>query len=283
MYKHHHKPKPHKPKKGPHHHHETKFKHSKFETAESRPIWIPKPPHYKPKTNDETVPITEWQHKFAVHPLKKPKHSKKNPYALIEMMAETGDDDDGYKAELYKQFKLQEKLKNQHMIPEYMVMDSSLSFGQGDEEDHDDITQQRDVYTASPSDVEHFNHPQLMKITEADIRTKVKAHTPQWGYNGGPQEIAYYKKPHEWPKVGPSSVTYQYTTLAPLHLASNTDSDEFMPSALIQQSKHSSLDEYPNLFQSNKPKPMDLQHTYTKYKNRQSMKNAMSNLNTRVN
>lgn len=271
MYKHHHTPKPHKSKKGQHQHYDTK-KHSQFETAESRPIWIPK--HYKPKINEETLPINEWQHKLAIQPLKKPKHSKKNLYALIEMMAETGDDD-GLKAKLYKQFQMQEKLKNQHLIPDYMVMDSSLNFGQ-DEDDHDDI------YKASPS-VEHFNHPQVLKITEADIRTKAKAHAPQWGYESGSQEVAHFKKPHEWPMVGPSSVAYQYTTLAPFHLSSNSESDEFMPSALIQQTKHSSFDEYPNLFQSNKPKPMDLQYTYTKYKNRQSMKNAMSNLNTRVN
>lgn len=245
------------------------MKHSQFEVAESRPIWIPTPLHYKPKLSDETIPINEWQHKRAVHPLKKPKHSKKNPYALIEMMAEAGDDD-GYKSKLYKQYQLQEKLKGQHMVPDYMVMDSSLNL------DHDG-DEQDDIYAASPS-VEHFNNPQLMKITDADIQTP-KVHPPQWGYESNSQEIAYYKKPHEWPKVGPSSVAYQYTTLAPLHLSD----EEFMPSALIHQSKHSSLDEYPNLFQSNQPKPMDLQYTYTKYKNRQSMKNAMSNLNTRVN
>lgn len=278
MYKHPHKPKPkpHKPKKGPHHHHDTKFKHSKYEAAESRPIWIPKQLHYKPKQSEETVPINEWQQKLAIQPLKKPKHSQQSPYALIEMMAEAGDDD-AYKAKLYKQFQLQEKFKNQHMIPEYMVMDSSLSFGQ-DEDNNDDI------YTASPS-VAHFKNPQLMKITEADIRPKANAHVPQWGYDSSSQEIAFYKKPHEWPMVGPSSVAYQYTTLAPLHLSSNSEDDdeEFMPSALIQHTKLSSLKEYPNLFQSNKPKPTDPPYTYTKYKNRQSMKNAMSNLNTRVN
>lgn len=224
--------------------------------------------------SEETVPINEWQHKFAAQPLKKPQHSKKSPYALIEMMAEAGDDD-GYKAKLYKQFKLQEKLKNQHMVPEYMVMEGGLSFGQ-DEDNGEDI------YTAAPS-VDHFNNPQLMKITEADIRPKANVHVPQWGYDSNSQEVAFYKKPHEWPKVGPSAVAYQYTTLAPLHLSSNSDDEEFMPSALIQQTKHSNSNEYPNLFQSNKPKPVNLQYTYTKYKNRQSMKNAMSNLNTRVN
>ncbi|XP_037035865.1 uncharacterized protein LOC119074029 [Bradysia coprophila] len=263
VYKHLHKPKPHKSKKS-----HAKLKHSHFDVAESRPIWIPKPVHYKPKAKEETVPINEWQHKLAMQSLKKPKHSKQSPYALIEMMAETGDD--GYKAKLYKQYQLQEQLRNQQMMPDYMVMDGSLSFG-AEEDDNDD------VYASSPS-VEHFHQPHLMKITEADIRPKVKP-APQWDHDSKSQEIAYYKKPHEWPKVEPSSVAYQYTTLAPLHL---TD-DEFVPSALLQQTKHSSLDEYPNLFQSNKPKPMDLQYTYTKYKNRQSMKNAMSNLNTRVN
>ncbi len=246
------------------------MKHSQFDVAESRPIRIPKPLHYKPKLDEETIPINEWQHKVPIRPLKKPKHSKKSPYALIEMMAEAGDDD-AYKNKLYKQFQLQEKLKNQHMIPDYMVMDSSLSFGQeGDEHD--------DIYAASPS-AHHFKNPQLLKITDADIRTKSKPHPPEWGYESSSPEIAFYKKPHEWPEIGPSAMAYQYTTLAPLHLSD----DEFMPSTMITQSKHSSLDEYPNLFQSNKPKPMDLQYTYTKYKNRQSMKNAMSNLNTRVN
>lgn len=232
--------------------------------AESRPIWIPKPVHHKPKSTEETVPINEWQQKLQSQ-LKKPKNSQKIPVALVEMIAEAGVDD-GYKKKLLKQYQLQEQLRNQHVIPEYMVMDGSY----GNEDDD-----KGDVYAYSPT-VEHFSKPQLLKITEADIRPKGKP-VPQWGHDSGSQEITYYKKPHEWPKVEPSLMAYQYTTLAPLHLTA----DDFVPSALIQQTPHSSFEEYPNLFQSNKPKLLDLQHTYTKYKNRQSLK--MSNLNTRVN
>lgn len=272
IFKHHPKPKHYKVKKPPRHHHEPKMKHLQFEVAESRPIWIPKPPQHKPKPSKDTVPINEWQHALSMRPIKKPKHSKNNPYELIEMMAEA-EDDDGYKAKLYKQFQLEEKLKGRHMIPDYMMMDSSLNFGR-------DTDEQDDVYPATSLD--HFNQPQLLKITDADIRPHATTHTPKWGqdYESGGHEVAYYKKPHEWPKVAPSSLAYQYTTLAPFHL---TDEESFVPSTLIQQTKHSSLEDYPNLFQSNRPKTTDLQYTYTKYKNRQSLKNAMSSLNTRIN
>ncbi|KAJ6642380.1 hypothetical protein Bhyg_07328 [Pseudolycoriella hygida] len=196
------------------------------------------------------------------------------------MMAEAAaDDDNEYKAKLYKQFKkLQEKKrKGQHVTPDYMVMDGELTYGQ----DEDESEESHDIY-ASPS-VDQFHNPQMVKITEADIRTKAKHHVPQWDYDGSSQEIAYYQKPHEWPMVDPSSLPYQYTTLAPMHLTSFAEDEEFIPSTLLQETKYSTLEEYPtNLFQANKPKQMDLPYTYTKYKNRQSMKNAMSNLNTRI-